>query len=204
MIRDRLYWTPSKNGWFSTASAIELVTKTNAMNPSPNNWIWKLDTFPKVRNFLWKIDTNGLPTKARLRAKHISTPTGCLMCFCTVEDSPHLMVTCPHTLNITRKINPKTEQVLRTYDITNKTPAAILTEIHQKLGKTEFTELAVIWWCLWLQRNKLAFQQIPNDFIPDLEKHINSQIEIWTKTKTWTDEEKEDGNNKHNTKRCSK
>ena len=114
-IEDRIVWAPSKNGWFSTASALSLITKESLMNPNPNNWIWKLDTYPKVKNFLWKIDMNGLPTKQRLSEKQVAVPPGCLMCNSLHEDSIHLMIKCPHTLKITKSINANTEHTLRNY-----------------------------------------------------------------------------------------
>ena len=68
-IQDRLYWGPSKNGWFSTNSAFTYITKNKSKQNTDIEWIWKLDTFPKVKNFIWKMALDGIPTKATLRKR---------------------------------------------------------------------------------------------------------------------------------------
>ena len=188
-LQDQLYWAPCKNDGLSTSSAIKLIAKEERQVQNPNKWIWKLDTYPKVKNFLWKVDMNGLPTKARLLQKHIHVTPDCLMCNCRLENTEHLLISCPHTQNIVRSINKQTNQVLRTIDTREKTPRQILAELKERLGLQEFTELATIWWCIWTQRNKLAFQQTPNDFIANLEIYIKQQLLHWKKTKNWSEEE---------------
>ena len=96
-IPDRLYWAPNKSGWFSTKTAFELIT--NQTNPPTDlSWVWKLDTYPKVKNFLWKICHDGLPTKARLSEKHVSVPLACDACNNPFEDLNHFLFKCPKTL----------------------------------------------------------------------------------------------------------
>ena len=50
-VQDRLYWKPSKNGWFSTQATVDWIHK-NKDDPSQDlEWIWKLKIPPKQQKF---------------------------------------------------------------------------------------------------------------------------------------------------------
>ena len=69
-MQDRLYWSASENGWFSTSSVVELVQKTNHARPTNNSWIWKINVSPKIKHFLWKMTKLGKSkTMGRKRGK---------------------------------------------------------------------------------------------------------------------------------------
>ena len=38
-IRDRMYWRPTTNGWFSMASALEIITNQEHADKGKYNWI---------------------------------------------------------------------------------------------------------------------------------------------------------------------
>ena len=65
-IIDRLYWRPSKNGWFSTNATMKWIQDKKRSPKIDLDWIWKLNIPPKQKNFLWKMCRNGLPTKFTL------------------------------------------------------------------------------------------------------------------------------------------
>ena len=104
--RIKLYWRCSKNGWFSTKSASDLIEEES--NTQPNylcEWIWKLDTQSKIKNFIWKISINGLPTKAKLDERRIAVTRHCELCNHHLEDLFHLLFECPRTKQIVAKID---------------------------------------------------------------------------------------------------
>lgn len=182
---------PSKNGWFSTASALELITNKINHTPCLNGWIWKLNTYPKVKNFLWKIEKDGLLTKERLNRQAIATTPGCMFCDCQDENFEHLFIKCPYTSGLIGAINNNVGQILRNLDTSNKRDRTILKELEQRLSKQEILDLVVSWWCIWHQRNKLVFQQSLDDKIDNMEGYIKLQLASWNKVKIWNDEEEE-------------
>ena len=42
----------------------ELLTQSN-------DWLWKMDTTPKVKNFIWRMTKDGLATSKRLAGKGV-------------------------------------------------------------------------------------------------------------------------------------
>ena len=54
-IEDKLIWSFSSSGEFSTKSAVEL-TRNNAINLNSTVFtkMWNLNIPPKIKNFLWK------------------------------------------------------------------------------------------------------------------------------------------------------
>lgn len=55
--------------------------------------------------------------------------------------------------------------------------------LNNKLRKNKTPNLAMIWWCLWHQRNKILFEQttVLNDI--ELDTAIKNQLKNWESTK---------------------
>ena len=105
-LQDKLYWRCSKNGWFSTKSASDMIEDESILQPNKAcEWIWKLDTQPKIKNFIWKMSINGIPTKAKLDERKIVVTRHCELCNHHLEDLTHLIIECPITKQIIAKFD---------------------------------------------------------------------------------------------------
>lgn len=104
-IQNRIYWTLNRDGWFSTSLEYSYITQSKGLTNNNLNWIWKLDTYPKIKNLLRKIANNGLHIKTRLRMQCINVPQNCFFCPNTLEDFFHLFTKCPFILKNLHKIN---------------------------------------------------------------------------------------------------
>lgn len=202
-VHNHLYWKTSKDGWFHTSATYELITKQQEITNYPYEWIWKLDTRPKIKNFMWKLLNNGLPIKARLQKNRAIVPTCCTFYNHSLEDSEHLFLTCPFTTNMINQIKQNiaglismvhTQRwVVHTQDMNIKETTQRL-----KLALTheELVMLSTNWWCLWHFRNQSIFSTTPETNIKDHSHYIIKQITYWEKTKKLDHEEDYIG--KHN------
>ena len=116
-IPDKLVWSSNRNGIFSTRSAYELITNNNPPIIDYHSWIWKVNTYPKIKNFLWRLSHNGLPTKAKLYQKNIPVPLNCDACQNLFEDAKHLFFECPFTID---QINKQDSSLIRNINLDNK------------------------------------------------------------------------------------
>ena len=69
---DVIMWKLSKDGEFSTKFAYDWLNRTQQIETTfQGQWIWKIDTLPKIINFLWLCTHNSLPVRAFLARKGI-------------------------------------------------------------------------------------------------------------------------------------
>ena len=102
--QDRLIWSPSSLGCFSTHSAYKLPVSTastsnaSSSNPNPqkNFWrgLWKLCVPSKVKNFVWRASNNALPTMDNLLHHKVVLSATCNICKIHVEDTTHALCGC--------------------------------------------------------------------------------------------------------------
>ena len=189
-FHDRLYWAMNKNGWFTTKSAMDLIIKNKRYTGYDSSWIWKLDTYPKIKNFLWKIVRNGLPTKDRLIQKRVPVSADCMACNAAHEDSFHILFQCQKTINLLTSINMDTCRFIRSNVGNYVNTRDFIDTIHRTMKKHQFIELITTWWSIWYSRNQQAFGTNQNDqsVTHDLKGYIGSQIREWEKTKKWTND----------------
>ena len=81
MCTDALTWAYSPSSNFEGKSAYKLFS---GGLESPNNfsgqWIWKLDTIPKIQVFVWKCYSHSFPIKDLLMTRGIIEENICELC----------------------------------------------------------------------------------------------------------------------------
>ena len=95
---DRIAWASSPNGEFDLKEAYKLACiATNCPHDLPfvGAWVWKANTFPKVRRFLWQCLHRSIPVREVLYARRINIPTLCPLCNDEIETIIHTLRDCP-------------------------------------------------------------------------------------------------------------
>ena len=93
---DRLIWSKTPSGKFTTKSAYKLLAcNASANNPSNSNlspqksfWrgLWKLRVPNKVKHFAWRVSNEALPTMVNLARQQVGTIDQCNSCNSCPED----------------------------------------------------------------------------------------------------------------------
>ena len=69
---DNLIWKGFCDGEFHMASAYKLARPDSVdLQPFQGNWIWKLDTLPRIKHFLWLCFHNSAPVNQILGSRGI-------------------------------------------------------------------------------------------------------------------------------------
>ena len=93
---DSLQWAFSKNGFFSLKSAYLLARGLNPLNLDTVSvdWVWKVETYPKIQFFLWLCLHNSVPTGEVLGSRGLRLDTICNLCHQSMETIYHPLRGC--------------------------------------------------------------------------------------------------------------
>jgi ribonuclease HI len=93
---DCIAWD-SSNGDFCLKMAYLLACKSPMASNTiaPSNWIWKVNTSPRIRFFLWQCYHNSVPVRATLVSRGINVPNICPRCLGSDESLLHVLRDCP-------------------------------------------------------------------------------------------------------------
>lgn len=97
--KDTLSWSLSKDGEFSSALAYLLaIPNRNQDIPFLGEWIWKLDTLPRIQSFLWHCHHNIAPVREVIASRGIVCDTICPFYRSYKESILHLLRDCPYAM----------------------------------------------------------------------------------------------------------
>ena len=102
---DTLLWKLSQNGEFSAASANDLV-RNDGTSPSvfSRDWLWKIDTIPKIQHFIWLCLYSSVPVRKTLANRGITCHTACPLCQNHEESIIHLLKDCSFAIKFWREL----------------------------------------------------------------------------------------------------
>ena len=99
---DKLIWTGTKSGRYSTTSAYKLLAEKPSSGPSDPSahsrfwkFIWALEVPNKIKHFIWRACRESLPTKKNLCTRKLTRNSTCDLCQEGVEDVIHSLWGCP-------------------------------------------------------------------------------------------------------------
>ena len=165
---DKLIWTPTKSGDYSTKSgyysAVEMNRSLNPINPAHAfNWIknvWATKTAPKIQVFLWKVMQGALPLGATLQRRGLlASSVVCTRCG-EEETAAHLFLHCQftrrvwETLPLSEPIDPSrfdsfSMAISSTPGMSCLPPSGVTIDLFPWLC-----------WCLWTARNSRIFENV--------------------------------------------
>ncbi|XP_075649790.1 putative ribonuclease H protein At1g65750 isoform X3 [Castanea sativa] len=164
--QDNLVWKGSQDGDFHLASAYKLARlETTDVQTFHGNWIWKLDTLPKIKHFLWLCCHNSVPVKKVLESRGIIHDACCPLCRNHEETILHTLRDCPVAMNFWQKFG--TPQSMSSFMHLSLADWLSTNCLDSKLNQINgipwsikiVFPLAV--WNLWKHRNNMVFQNSP-------------------------------------------
>ena len=89
---DYIFWHPSRNGQFTSTWAYKIALDLGDSKSYTGNWdwIWKLNTLPRISSFLWLACHERLPTKTVLFRRKITQDDNCTLCKTALESTLHI------------------------------------------------------------------------------------------------------------------
>lgn len=93
--KDVIMWKHTKDGEFTVNSAyLQTIGGVGDGNTFKGNWIWKMDTFPKIISFLWLCMHNSIPVREVLATRGINCSKLCPICRNQDESIEHMLREC--------------------------------------------------------------------------------------------------------------
>ncbi|MCH89075.1 RNA-directed DNA polymerase (Reverse transcriptase) [Trifolium medium] len=88
---DKLIWSEESNGIYSVRSGYRKLMEEKRLMNRPrerDGWgsLWKIQAPPKVKHLYWRICKECLPTRTRLRNRHVHCPIECPLCQADPEE----------------------------------------------------------------------------------------------------------------------
>lgn len=161
-LGDERAWLFNATGEYTTKSGYA-TAKLNNGDPETQdlNWkkcIWKVETSPKIRHFMWKACNKALPVGSALETRNISVDPTCKRCG-AIETELHVLLLCPFAVKVWDLVPCMFKPVA---DGINSM-ASLLTQCRKMIslppvGVGTTPIYPWILWILWINRNKLRFE----------------------------------------------
>ena len=94
---DRITWSSTPSGNFELKAAYKIARMEETGN-SPcrfnGQWIWKVQTIPKILCSIWQCYYNSIPVRAILASYGMEMPVSCLLCDEGTENVIHVLRDC--------------------------------------------------------------------------------------------------------------
>ena len=161
-IEDSLQWAFSKNGFFSLKFAYLLARGLNPLNLDTISvdWVWKVETYPKIQFFLWLCLHNSVPTEEVLGSRGLRLDTICNLCHQSMETIDHLLRGCGFARDFWQQL-----QFPICMTETFNLPIGKWLEVNCK-ANIKYNRMGIPWkilfpmgvWHVWLHRNNFIFK----------------------------------------------
>ncbi|CAA0807767.1 Unknown protein [Striga hermonthica] len=158
---DRLYWSPSPTGKFSTKSAYVLLENGGAEDPSRKilwRTIWRWPGPQRIRAFLWLLAKNRFLTNVERSRRHLTTNTACVICGRYEKTALHVVRECTLALDIWIRLLPiKAHGEFFTLSLEKWLSLNLSHSSFFGLENWPCT-FGVVAWKVWKWRNEFIFQ----------------------------------------------
>nr|XP_027100870.1 uncharacterized protein LOC113719906 [Coffea arabica] len=175
---DSFYWQPKAGGQYTVNSGYNLLMKQNRKRKKGNpdgasssyadgspqvvqmwNTLWSLNIKHKIKFFIWKCIQGALPVKEAVRRRTGQGDPTCTTCGTAQETVEHLLLTCPHSMNIW-KAAPIQWDGAKDHQGNFKRWWLRISEARLRPEGLEHIGLtANILWQVWKERNKREFEK---------------------------------------------
>lgn len=155
---DRIIWTNTQHGYFSTSSYWELY-RIRHDKCSWSRYCWNKYIPSRIGFFLWRLSRNALPVEAKLRSMGFSLPSKCVCCVNpAVETLDHLFVAGEVASGIWQhfaglfQLRTQIQSINELIEVWFHN-----TSLNNVLGVTKNLILGFCLWEIWKQRNNIIF-----------------------------------------------
>ena len=162
-VADRMVWSLTPNGSFSTSSAYKLLTNpatsgsagSTALEPQKRFWngVWQLRVPNKIKHFIWRACNNALPAKCNLARRRIVNSDLCDLRNRELESSLYALWQCNEVAAMWASCH--------WFQATIHPPPLsfcdLLDRFLQVSGDYRKELFAMVTWSLWNRRNSIHF-----------------------------------------------
>jgi len=163
---DRIAWASSPNGEFNLKEAYKLACIAIDFPrdlPFTGAWVWKVNTFPKVRCFLWQCLHRSIPVREVLVARGINIPTLYPLYNDAIETIIHTLRDYPQARIFWDSLLPSN---LSSWFYNINLGDWLHLNCASNLSFTSGISWGTLFpfgvWSLWLRQNKVVFGNNPN------------------------------------------
>jgi ribonuclease HI len=157
---DKLIWDEESDGVYSVKSGYRKLMRERDGRWRPRareEWgrLWKVQAPPKAKHFLWRICKECLPTRVRLRSRHVQCPQECPLCLAEPENDEHIFFNCDNSIEawsamgIEQIIHPRLNFL---HNVREFIFDVCCHESKQIAGK-----MAMLLWSIWQNRNNMVW-----------------------------------------------
>ncbi|GKC11408.1 RNA-directed DNA polymerase, eukaryota [Tanacetum coccineum] len=176
---DRWVWSLEGSGEFSVASIRKMIDEKRLSTvDTKTRWIKCVPI--KVNILAWKIKIDALPTRFKISRRGIDIDSIlCPICDCGVESASHLFFSCSLVRQVVRKVCSWWE--VNYVDVNSYVEWVTWMESLRLMSKSKLMlegVFYVVWWHIWLYRNKLLFEtKFPSNAVifEDVEAEIKDK-----------------------------
>ncbi|GKE03138.1 RNA-directed DNA polymerase, eukaryota, partial [Tanacetum coccineum] len=147
------------SGEFSVASIRKMIDEKR-LSTMDTKTCWIKCVPIKVNIFAWKIKIDALPTRFKISRQGIDIDSIlCPICDCGVESASHLFFSCSLVRQVVRKVCSWWE--VNYVDVNSYVEWVTWMESLRLMSKSKLMlegVFYVVWWHIWLYRNKLLFE----------------------------------------------
>ena len=160
--KDVILWKHTKDGEFTVNSAyLQIIGGVGDGNNFRGNWIWKMDTYPKIVSFLWLCLHNSIPVREVLAARGISCSKLCPICREQDDSIEHMLRECVFAWQFWADIHAPWVSSMPIHNMSDWLQANCQSKLihHSSIPWNFIFPLAV--WSLWKHRNNVVFENVP-------------------------------------------
>lgn len=172
---DWLSWFSSPNGEFKLKEAYRLANlagNNTANQIFRGDWVWKVQSLPKIKHFLWQCFHHSIPVQAILARRGMDVPFLCPICNNAPETIIHTLRDCPMAQRYWNSFSPPIQRSFF-YD-TNVMEWLMLNYQSSKSSSSSSMERGILFpfalWTIWLHRNNTVFGR------PQLQKDSKAEV----------------------------
>jgi ribonuclease HI len=159
---DHLVWDDDIHGNYNVKSGYNLLLEptieaVTRQGKEDWKWIWNIKAPPKAKHLLWRICKGCLPTRTRLRERHVQCPIICPLCELAEGDDLHFMLGCECSKHAWQAAG--LHDVISPYAQQSYSAKEVLLQLCSRGDKFEAGKAAMLLWVLWKNRNNLVWNQ---------------------------------------------
>jgi ribonuclease HI len=162
VVEDQLVWNDDMYGNYTVKSGYNLLLQTpiEAVTRQGNeDWkgLWKIHAPPKTKHLLWRICKGCLPTRTRLRERHVQCPSICPLCELEEEDDWHVLYGCESSKAAWQAAGLNSTVV--SYFQQAQSAKDFIMQLCRHSSGSDAGKAATVIWFLWKNRNSWVWNK---------------------------------------------
>ncbi|CAL1361155.1 unnamed protein product [Linum trigynum] len=180
---DRLFWSPTTDGRFSTRSAYQLL-QPGSSGDHQRTWkaVWRLQVPERVRCFIWLVAQEKISSNEFRTRRHLAQDGACYRCENQLENLDHIFRRCPPAAFLWHRTVPSEDQTeFFSWEWEEWLERNLTSKKTTSSGLSWDSFFSIALWCLWKNKNEGTFEGLSTTLsAPSLMQSIMIRAELWT------------------------